>query len=58
MGRCQGGFCTPLVMELINQYKKIDMDSITKKGGTSNIVMKETKSKQDHCRDGDRDGSI
>ena len=42
-GRCQGGFCTPRIMELISKYKNIKMTQITKKGGNSYILYKETK---------------
>lgn len=53
MGRCQGGFCTPLVMKIISQHKGMSMTSITKKGGSSNIVLEETKSKLDYNKGGD-----
>ncbi len=43
MGRCQGGFCLPLVMEIIHQEKGIAMDRITKKGGNSTIAVHMTK---------------
>lgn len=43
MGRCQGGFCLPLVTKIINEESNIDMLSITKKGNSSNILIKETK---------------
>jgi len=43
MGRCQGGFCLPTVMTIINEETGIPMTSITKKGNDSNIVVAETK---------------
>lgn len=43
MGRCQGGFCTPLVMEIIRETKNKEMVDISKKGFGSEIVLKETK---------------
>lgn len=43
MGRCQGGFCTPYVMELLSESSHVDMLSITKKGGGSSMVVEETK---------------
>jgi glycerol-3-phosphate dehydrogenase len=49
MGRCQGGFCTPLVMSLLAEEGKMDMLSITKKGGKSRMLAEETKT---HIRDG------
>lgn len=42
-GRCQGGFCTPRIMELIAKYKNIKMTEITKKGDNSYILACETK---------------
>ena len=44
MGRCQGGFCMPLVMEIIKEETGQEMQAITKKGKDSNIVFDETKS--------------
>lgn len=40
MGRCQGGFCTPKVMEIISEELKIPKGKITKKGGKSLLVVK------------------
>ena len=38
MGRCQGGFCMPYVMRLIEKETGKPMTKITKKGGKSNTV--------------------
>ena len=38
MGRCQGGFCMPLVMDIIANETRKDMKAITKKGRLSNIL--------------------
>lgn len=43
MGRCQGGFCAPYVMELIARENGISFDSVTKSGGESAIVYGKTK---------------
>jgi glycerol-3-phosphate dehydrogenase len=43
MGRCQGGFCMPLVMSILAEEGKTNMLSITKKGGKSSILAEETK---------------
>ena len=43
MGRCQGSFCMPLVMEIIHEVKGIPTVSITKKSGASKIAVHETK---------------
>lgn len=39
MGRCQGGFCSPFVMKLIAEENGVAMESVTKNGGKSNIVI-------------------
>ena len=38
MGRCQGGFCYPKVMEILSRELSIPMDKITKKGRGSEIL--------------------
>lgn len=38
MGRCQGGFCYPKVMEILSRELGIPMDKITKKGRGSEIL--------------------
>lgn len=43
MGRCQGGFCAPYVMELIARERGIDFEAVTKCGGDSSIVISKTK---------------
>lgn len=43
MGRCQGGFCAPYVMELIARERGVDFESVTKCGGDSSIVYGKTK---------------
>ena len=48
MGRCQAGFCSPKVMEILRRELKADLTDITKCGGDSNIVVSRTK-------DGERD---
>ena len=39
MGRCQGGFCGPYVMELISRELSIPMEQVTKFGGNSHMVI-------------------
>lgn len=39
MGRCQGGFCGPYVMELISKELGIPMEEVTKFGGNSRMVI-------------------
>jgi glycerol-3-phosphate dehydrogenase len=43
MGRCQGGFCLPTVMNIISEETGLPMTAITKKGKDSNLVVEETK---------------
>lgn len=43
MGRCQGGFCAPYVMELISRERGIDLGEVTKCGGESRIALARTK---------------
>ena len=43
MGRCQGGFCAPYVMELIAKENGVDFASVTKSGGNSLMVYGKTK---------------
>lgn len=38
MGRCQGGFCQPSVLELLAREQNIPLDSVTKKGKNSNVL--------------------
>lgn len=43
MGRCQGGFCSPYVIELLSRELNIPYEKITKFGGESYVIAKETK---------------
>lgn len=43
MGRCQAGFCSPRVMEIIHRELGLKMEEITKFGGKSQIVIERTK---------------
>lgn len=43
MGRCQAGFCTPRIMEIIARELGCDMQEVTKRGGDSNVVVGRTK---------------
>lgn len=38
MGRCQGGFCMPVVMRLISEERGIPMEEVTKNGKTSKFL--------------------
>lgn len=43
MGRCQGGFCSPYIMELLAQEMQIPFEDVTKSGGASNLTFGKTK---------------
>ena len=38
MGRCQGGFCGPRVMEILSRELQVPMEEITKCGGESRLI--------------------
>ena len=43
MGRCQAGFCSPRVMEILHRELGLPLEEVTKSGGRSNIVLERTK---------------
>lgn len=43
MGRCQGGFCGPLVLKIIAEEKNLEYQEVTKKDGQSQILFGKTK---------------
>ncbi len=43
MGRCQGGFCSPRVMEIISRETGVPLEEVTKNGGNSKILTGRTK---------------
>lgn len=43
MGRCQGGFCSPHIVELIAQELGIPVEQVTKSGGRSFVNIGRTK---------------
>lgn len=43
MGRCQGGFCTPYIIELLAREMGVDYADVTKFGGESYINFGKTK---------------
>ncbi len=47
MGRCQGGFCMPQVLEILAQETGKDPRDITKKGGSSRILYDRVKGGQE-----------
>ena len=43
MGRCQGGFCSPYVVDILARELGVDYTEITKFGGKSYINIGKTK---------------
>lgn len=43
MGRCQAGFCSPRVMDILARELNLPLTEITKSGGKSNIVLERSK---------------
>ena len=43
MGRCQGGFCSPYIVDLLSRELNIDYTEVTKSGGGSYINLGKTK---------------
>ena len=43
MGRCQSGFCSPRVTEILSREAHISMTSVTKKGGASFMLAGKTR---------------
>lgn len=39
MGRCQGGFCTPRILELLARELGVTMDEVTQNGGDSRYIL-------------------
>lgn len=43
MGRCQGGFCSPLITKIIAQHTGMDISEVSKKGQGSELIIAKTK---------------
>jgi glycerol-3-phosphate dehydrogenase len=43
MGRCQGGFCRPRVIEILSRELNKPYEEITKRGEDTNILIGRTK---------------
>jgi glycerol-3-phosphate dehydrogenase len=43
MGRCQGGFCQPHVVEILSRELNIPYESVTKNGKNSKLLVGRTK---------------
>ncbi|MBO5452676.1 MAG: NAD(P)/FAD-dependent oxidoreductase [Clostridia bacterium] len=46
MGRCQGGFCSPYIMELLAKENNISIEEVTKSGSGSIMITGKTKDAQ------------
>jgi glycerol-3-phosphate dehydrogenase len=49
-GRCQAGFCTPRVLEIMAEELGIDITELTKKGEASKLFFGHTKDAADYSR--------
>lgn len=47
MGRCQGGFCSPLVMKILAEHKGVKVEEITKANQQSKVLLGDTKGAQE-----------
>lgn len=47
MGRCQGGFCTPYIIELLAKELGVSYEEVTKFGGNSVLNISKTKGRQE-----------
>ncbi|MEG0692027.1 MAG: NAD(P)/FAD-dependent oxidoreductase [Oscillospiraceae bacterium] len=47
MGRCQGGFCSPIVAQMIAQKSGINLIDVTKKGTGSKLLVSTTRKGED-----------
>ncbi len=43
MGRCQGGFCSPHILDILARELNIPAENVTKSGGASNIIICKTE---------------
>ena len=43
MGRCQSGFCSVRILELLSEYQNTDMTAINKSYRDSFVVVSKTK---------------
>ncbi|MFA6866464.1 MAG: NAD(P)/FAD-dependent oxidoreductase [Clostridia bacterium] len=46
MGRCQGGFCSPIITQMIADHNNGNILSVSKKGEDSELLLKHTKGGQ------------
>ena len=53
MGRCQGGFCGPMVTEILAREWKVPIEQITKFGGKSYLNVGHTREENAHADEKD-----
>lgn len=51
MGRCQGGFCMPLVTKIISEFEQIPEEKVRKAGIGSEILLRGTKPDLKHVQE-------
>lgn len=50
MGRCQGGFCMPLVMQIISDYIGVPINEVKKSYGNSSVLFGDIKEKSEELQ--------
>ena len=50
MGRCQAGFCSPRVMEILSRERSIPLSAVTKNGKGSELIVGVTKDRYGEVR--------
>ncbi len=48
MGRCQAGFCSPRVMDLLSKELELDLTQVRKSGKDAQIVLEKTRGEDRH----------
>ena len=48
MGRCQAGFCGPKTMEILARELHLELEEITKFGGSSKLIVGKNKEEFNH----------
>lgn len=51
MGRCQGGFCMPLVTKIISEFLQVPEEQVCKAGTGSEILLRDTKAEDTKAKD-------
>jgi glycerol-3-phosphate dehydrogenase len=58
MGRCQGGFCSPRVTQILARELGVPATEITKRGGNSRLLLFKSKEKLKNRGEGENQNEI